>query len=73
VFGSNLQDQHGVDAAHTTLKWRTIMDQGVSLQGQTYAIPTMFSNTDLIKPYIDEFIEFAMQYPNLTYLVTAIG
>ena len=39
----------------------------------TYAIPTMQGGVDTIKPYVDEFIEFARQHPELTFYVTRIG
>ena len=42
VFGSNLEGHHGGGAAHTALrKFRAVYGQGVGLQGQSYAIPTM--------------------------------
>ena len=43
------------------------------MQGQCYAIPTMHGGVDAIRPYVDEFIEYAMQHPELTFLVTRIG
>ena len=49
------------------------MGQGVGLQGQSYGIPTMQGGVETIKPYVDEFIEFAKQHPELTFLVTRIG
>lgn len=42
------------------------------MQGQSYAIPTMHGGVDAIKPYVDEFIEYAKQHPELTFLVTRI-
>ena len=50
-----------------------IMGQGVGLQGQSYAIPTMQGGVETIRPYVDEFIWFAKQHPELTFLVTRIG
>ena len=49
------------------------MGQGVGLQGQSYAIPTMQGGVETIRPYVDEFIQFAKQHPELTFLVTRIG
>ena len=49
------------------------MGQGVGLQGRSYAIPTMQGGVETIKPYVDEFIEFAKQHAELTFLVTRIG
>jgi hypothetical protein len=73
VFGSNLQGQHMSGAARMARQWGAIMGQGVGLQGQTYAIPTMHGGIDVIKPYVDEFITFAKQHPAMKFLVTAIG
>ncbi len=64
VFGSNLKGMHGGGAAYIAYrKFGAIMGKGVGLQGQSYAIPT----------YVDEFIWFAKQHPELTFLVTRIG
>ncbi len=38
-----------------------IMGQGVGLQGQSYAIPTMQGGVETIRPYVDEFIAFAKE------------
>ena len=74
VFGSNLRGMHGGGAAYIAYrKFGAIMGQGVGLQGQSYAIPTMQGGVETIKPYVDEFIEFAKQHPTLTFLVTRIG
>ena len=74
VFGSNLRGMHGGGAAYAAYrKFGAIMGQGVGLQGQSYAIPTMQGGVETIKPYVDEFIEFAKTRPELTFLVTRIG
>jgi len=74
VFGSNLRGMHGGGAAYIAhRKFGAIMGQGVGLQGQSYAIPTMQGGVETIKPYVDEFIEFAKGHKNLTFLVTRIG
>ena len=74
VFGSNLKGMHGGGAAYIAYrKFGAIMGQGVGLQGQSYGIPTMQGGVDTIKPYVDEFIEFAKENKNLTFLVTRIG
>jgi hypothetical protein len=74
VFGSNLKGMHGGGAAYIAYrKFGAIMGQGVGLQGQSYAIPTMQGGVETIKPYVDEFIEFAKENRNLTFLVTRIG
>ena len=43
------------------------------MQGQCYAIPTMHGGVDAIRPYVDEFIQYAKGHPDLTFLVTRIG
>ena len=74
VFGSNLEGMHGGGAARIALeKFGAIMGKGVGLQGQSYGIPTMQGGVDTIKPYVDEFIAFAKQHPEMTFLVTKIG
>ncbi len=74
VFGSNLSGMHGGGAAWVAYrKFGAIMGQGVGLQGQSYGIPTMQGGVETIRPYVDEFIEFAKSHPELTFLVTRIG
>ena len=74
VFGSNLHGMHGGGAARVAfLHFGAIYGQGVGLQGQSYAIPTMQGGTETIRPYVDEFILFAKNHPELTFLVTRIG
>jgi len=73
VFGSNLSGSHGGGAAKLAMKWGAVWGQGVGLQGQTYAIPTMQGGVETIKPYVDEFLLFAQKHPDLKFLVTEIG
>ena len=74
VFGSNLRGMHAGGAARAAYhKFGAVMGQGVGLQGQSYAIPTMQGGVETIKPYVDEFIDFARQHSELTFLVTRIG
>ena len=74
VFGSNLEGMHGGGAARAAVtKFGAVMGQGVGLQGQSYAIPTMQGGVETIRPYVDEFINFAKRHPELTFLVTRIG
>ena len=73
VFGSNLKGLHGGGAAYIAYrKFGAVMGQGVGLQGQSYAIPTMQGGVETIRPYVDEFIEFAKSNRNMTFLVTRI-
>lgn len=74
VFGSNLAGAHGGGAAYLAYqRFGAVMGQGVGLQGQSYAIPTMQGGPDTILPYVEEFIRFADMHPELTFLVTKIG
>ena len=74
VFGSNLAGSHGGGAALLAYnRFGAIWGQGVGLQGQSYGIPTMQGGVETIKPYVDEFIEFAKQHPEFKFLVTRIG
>ena len=74
MFGSNLAGAHGGGAAYIACRnFGAIWGQGVGLQGQSYAIPTMQGGVETIKPYVDEFIEFARQHPEYKFLVTRIG
>lgn len=74
VFGSNLEGMHGGGAARAAYnKFGAIWGQGIGLQGQSYGIPTMHGGVKEIKPYVDEFINFAKSHPELKFLVTRIG
>lgn len=74
VFGSNLRGWHqGGAAKHAQRYFGAIWGQGVGLQGQSYAIPTMQGGVETIKPYVDDFIAFAKEHQELKFLVTRIG
>ena len=74
VFGSNLAGMHGGGAADVAFKkFGAVMGCGVGLRGQSYAIPTMQGGVETIKPYVDEFIAFASDHPELFFYVTRIG
>ncbi len=78
-FGSNLSGRHGKGAAKTALGWGAKWGQAAGLQGRTYGIPTKDASIrrtltiDEIKPFVDDFIEFAKVNPELTFFVTEIG
>ena len=79
VFGSNLAGRHGKGAAEYALRHRgAIYGQGVGLQGYSYAIPTKDRKLktlplETIKIYVEQFIEFAINNPDMTFEVTKIG
>ena len=74
VFGSNLHGFHSGGAARAAMdKFGAEWGVGVGRTGQTYAIPTMHGGVDAIKPYVDEFVEYAKAHPELRFLVTRVG
>ena len=74
VFGSNLAGMHGGGAAYIAHeKFGAEWGVGVGRTGQCYAIPTMQGGVETIRPYVDEFIQYAQQHPDLIFLVTRIG
>lgn len=74
VFGSNLEGMHHGGAARVAFeRFGAIMGQGVGLQGQSYAIPTMQGGVETIKPYVDQFFDIAREWDQTTFLVTRIG
>ena len=74
VFGSNLQGHHGGGAARVAMQqFGAIWGQGIGLQGQCYAIPTMQGGVETIRPYVDQFVAFAKEHQELFFYVTRIG
>ena len=74
VFGSNLEGMHGGGAARAAFKnFGAVMGCGVGLRGQSYAIPTMQGGVETIAPYVDQFIAFTKEHPELFFYVTRIG
>ena len=74
VFGSNLEGRHMGGAAryayeHFDAEW----GNGVGPQGRCYAIPTMLRPLSAIKPYVDDFVEYARLHPMNRFLLTRIG
>ncbi|MDE5772945.1 MAG: hypothetical protein K2H86_00630 [Muribaculaceae bacterium] len=74
VFGSNLAGHHAGGAARVAReRFGAIEGQGVGLQGSSYAIPTMQGGVETIKPYVDDFTDFAYECDQNTFYVTRIG
>ena len=79
VFGSNLAGIHGAGAArHAVIHHGARYRQGEGLQGRSYAIPTKDYNIntlplDEIRKYVEVFVAFAYEHPDLTFQVTRIG
>lgn len=79
VFGSNTAGRHGAGAAKTAMGWGASYGQGEGLQGKTYGIPTVNAaitnklNVNKIAKYVDTFIQFAKDHPEMVFLVSEIG
>lgn len=74
VFGSNLRGMHGGGAAALAYrKFGAVWGKGTGLQGSSYAIPTMHGGVESVRPYVDEFVQFAACHPELHFYVTRIG
>lgn len=79
VFGSNLSGRHGKGAAKTALGWGAKWGQPAGIQGKTYGIPTKDAaikrtlTVEEIKPFVDDFIEWAKYHSGNIFLVTEIG
>ena len=79
VFGSNLSGRHGKGAALFAKNYHgAVYGQGVGLQGNSYAIPTKDNKIKTlplaeIKKYVDIFIQFAQDNPDLRFILTAVG
>ena len=74
VFGSDEAGHHDGGAARFAMEhFGAVYGQGVGLQGQSYAIPTMGLDRIRIKEYVDKFIIFADSHPQNIFLVTRIG
>lgn len=74
VFGSNLQGHHTGGAAKMAYeRFGAEWGVGVGPTGQSYAIPTMQSNLKKIRPYVNQFIEYAKQHPLNRFLLTRVG
>ena len=74
VLGLSIEGMHGCWAAYTAFKkFGAAMGCGVGHRGQSYAIPTMHGGVEDIRPYVDEFIRYAAEHPELFFYVTRVG
>lgn len=79
VFGSNLAGRHGKGAALFARQHHgAIYGQAEGLQGNSYAIPTKDRSIktlplNAIRSHVNRFLDFAIEHPNLSFQVTAIG
>ena len=84
VFGSNLQGLHLGGAAYTAVKhFGAVMGNGVGIQGNSYAIPTLEEpahsgkliklSVEAIGAFVDVFIRYAKENTDKVFYVTPIG
>lgn len=79
VFGSNLAGRHGKGAAlYARQHFGAQYGIGNGPTGRCYAIPTKDKYIQTlplhtIKHYINQFVEYAQQHPELEFLLTPVG
>lgn len=79
VFGSNLAGIHGKGAARVAyMKFGAVYGSATGIQGKSYAIPTKdyhlrVLSLEEIKKYVDDFLDYAIHYPEKEFFVSAIG
>ena len=79
VFGSNLAGRHGKGAAlHATRYYGAEYGVGVGRTGNSYAIPTKSQTLktlplEVITVYVNQFLAYARQNPELSFFVSKIG
>ncbi len=79
VFGSNLNGNHAGGAARQAYDtFGAVWGQGVGLQGQSYAIPTLDENMqkmslERIGSHLEDLVRHAGMNEDKEYLLTPIG
>jgi hypothetical protein len=79
VFGSNLAGRHGKGAAkYAREHYGAVYGEGIGRTGNSYAIPTKDHALDVlalisIGKFIREFVQYARENPDDTFLLTPIG
>ena len=79
VFGSNLLGRHNGGAALFALEnYGAIYGQGIGIQGNSYAIPTMDEHfqslpLNVIKVHVEKFLLFAKEHEEMNFYVTPVG
>ena len=82
VFGSNEKGIHGGGAAKAAMNFGAEWGNGVGIQGNTYAIPTLtlpggakehMLPVAKIAGYVNDFLHFAAKHPDYKFYVTPIG
>lgn len=79
VFGSNLAGIHGAGAAkYAVHNFGAEYGVGVGMTGSSYALPTKDENLNTlslheVNKYVDQFLEYATDHPEINFQLTAIG
>ena len=79
VFGSIRSGIHGAGAAALATRWGAKYGIGEGLQKHTYALPSVdvgisrALSANEMKPHVNKFIECAIGYSHLIFLVTEVG
>jgi len=79
VFGSNRGGKHGAGAAlEARLRFGALLGHGEGLVGNSYAIPTKTANFEClsleeIEQYVETFVLFTMENPDMQFFVTRVG
>ena len=79
VFGSNLFGRHGAGSALAARRFHgAVYGRGSGRQGNSYAIPTKDYELKTlplkdIKPFVDDFIDYAKLHKELMFNVVRIG
>lgn len=79
VFGSNLAGRHGAGSALAAYQmYGAELGVGVGRTGNSYAIPTKDAQLRVlplatIAEHVADFIQYAVEHPELTFDVVAIG
>lgn len=77
VYATNEAGLHASVLAKTAMQWGAKLGE-IGFNGQTYGIPTRSKNITALsvlelKVYVDKFLGFAREHPELIFLVTPIG
>lgn len=79
VFGSNLAGIHGAGAAQAArLFYGAVPGIGIGPQNKSYAIPTKDEKIkvlplNIVKHYVEGFVQYANKHPELEFFVTRVG
>lgn len=74
VFGSNLEGKHFGGAARIAYNnFGAEWGVGNGPTGRCYALPTMQGGIETIRPYVNEFLDYARRHPQEQFLLTRVG